>query len=333
MTLGLALRLVDRADPPYAARRRARRRSPSSSRSPTRSATSCCSRRPSGSPSTPARGGRRSICSSASIVALLVTDFVYGLVTLAGDYDGQVWLDVGWISFYLLWGAAALHPSMARARRAAPGTRARLTPLRLALLTVASLIAPAAALVGEHAPAATSTSSSSSARRSSCSAWSWRAWPAWSASRSAPSRASAMLSARGRRPRRGHERDEHLTRAACAGRRAAPASTSPRALCARRGRLRSSWSPTAELATPGLSGPATAALLCSRPTRRPAAGAARCAADRRRARADALDVLALSAAARRTACCVVSGDADPAPLAQRWRRWPPRSRSRSRARR
>ena len=66
-----------------------------------------------------------------SIVALLATDFAYGLVTLAGAYDGQVWLDVGWISFYLLWGAAALHPSMAELERAAPDRDARLTPLRL----------------------------------------------------------------------------------------------------------------------------------------------------------------------------------------------------------
>ena len=56
----------------------------------------------------------------ASIVALLATDFAYGLVTLAGAYDGQVWLDVGWISFYLLWGAAALHPSMRELEPAAP---------------------------------------------------------------------------------------------------------------------------------------------------------------------------------------------------------------------
>ena len=53
----------------------------------------------------------------SSILALLATDFAYGLVTLAGAYDGQVWLDLGWLSFYLLWGAAALHPSMATSRR------------------------------------------------------------------------------------------------------------------------------------------------------------------------------------------------------------------------
>ncbi|MEA2253150.1 MAG: hypothetical protein QOG70_3392 [Solirubrobacteraceae bacterium] len=80
---------------------------------------------------------------TASIVALLVTDFAYGLVTLSGDYHGQVGLDVGWISFYLLWGAAALHPSMRGLDQSAPERAPRLTPLRLVLLTCASLIAPA----------------------------------------------------------------------------------------------------------------------------------------------------------------------------------------------
>jgi diguanylate cyclase (GGDEF)-like protein/PAS domain S-box-containing protein len=79
----------------------------------------------------------------SSIVALLATDFAYGLITLAGNYDGQVFLDVGWISFYLLWGAAALHPSMAGLDSPAPERTPKLTPFRLALLTIASLIAPA----------------------------------------------------------------------------------------------------------------------------------------------------------------------------------------------
>ena len=56
-------------------------------------------------------------------MALLATDFAYGLVTLAGAYDGQVWLDVGWLSFYLLWGAAALHPSMRDLEQRGPGPR------------------------------------------------------------------------------------------------------------------------------------------------------------------------------------------------------------------
>src|SRR4051795_1642550 len=65
-----------------------------------------------------------------SIVALLATDFAYGLVTLAGAYNGQVWLDIGWVSFYLLWGAAALHPSMRGLERPAPERVPKLTPVR-----------------------------------------------------------------------------------------------------------------------------------------------------------------------------------------------------------
>jgi diguanylate cyclase (GGDEF)-like protein/PAS domain S-box-containing protein len=78
----------------------------------------------------------------ASIVALLATDFVYGLTTLKGTYAGQLWLDAGWIAFYVLWGAAALHPSMRELEQPAPDRDTRLTPLRFALLTAAAVIAP-----------------------------------------------------------------------------------------------------------------------------------------------------------------------------------------------
>src|SRR3954453_21240099 len=84
---------------------------------------------------------------ASSIVALLVTDFAYGVVTLQGAYDGQVILDAGWLSFYLLSGAAALHPSMRSLERPAPDRDPKLTKTRLALLTCASLIAPAVELV------------------------------------------------------------------------------------------------------------------------------------------------------------------------------------------
>ena len=80
---------------------------------------------------------------AASIVALLVTDFFYGLATLHGTYDHQLGYDLGWIAFYLLFGAAALHPSMRGLQEPVAGHESRLTPLRLALLTAASLVAPA----------------------------------------------------------------------------------------------------------------------------------------------------------------------------------------------
>jgi diguanylate cyclase (GGDEF)-like protein/PAS domain S-box-containing protein len=84
---------------------------------------------------------------SASIVSLLVTDFVYGLMLLHGTYQHQLSLDIGWIAFYLLWGAAALHPSMRELEEPSPDAEAKLTPLRLALLAGASLVAPAIELI------------------------------------------------------------------------------------------------------------------------------------------------------------------------------------------
>jgi diguanylate cyclase (GGDEF)-like protein/PAS domain S-box-containing protein len=83
----------------------------------------------------------------ASIVTLLVTDFVYGVLTLNDDFHFQVALDVGWIAFYLLWGAAALHPSMRTLEQPAPGRDERLRVTRLVFLTGASIIAPLLALV------------------------------------------------------------------------------------------------------------------------------------------------------------------------------------------
>ena len=54
---------------------------------------------------------------------------------LKNPYTHQLWLDMGWMSYYLLWGAAALHPSMRElSEPAAPLRRARLTHRRLALL-------------------------------------------------------------------------------------------------------------------------------------------------------------------------------------------------------
>ncbi len=79
----------------------------------------------------------------SSIVCLLVTDSAYNLALLKGTYDHtQLIYDVGWISYYLLWGAAALHPSMRTLEEPALNSRTRLTPLRLALLAGACLIAP-----------------------------------------------------------------------------------------------------------------------------------------------------------------------------------------------
>jgi len=77
-----------------------------------------------------------------SMVCLLTTDSAYNLALLKGTYNYQLIYDAGWIFYYLLWGAAALHPSMRSLEEPAEDPRTRLTPLRLALLGGACLIAP-----------------------------------------------------------------------------------------------------------------------------------------------------------------------------------------------
>jgi diguanylate cyclase (GGDEF)-like protein/PAS domain S-box-containing protein len=77
-----------------------------------------------------------------SIVSLLAVDSAYTYALLTDAYNHQLSYDVGWIAFYLLWGAAALHPSMRTLEEPALETRTRLTPMRLGLLAAACLIAP-----------------------------------------------------------------------------------------------------------------------------------------------------------------------------------------------
>ena len=81
----------------------------------------------------------------ASALCLLVTDTWYSLV-LIGAPDPGPFLDIGWACFYILWGAAALHPSMRtmeeRAAQPPASNRARRT-----LLLVAALSTPCLQLI------------------------------------------------------------------------------------------------------------------------------------------------------------------------------------------
>jgi diguanylate cyclase (GGDEF)-like protein/PAS domain S-box-containing protein len=79
---------------------------------------------------------------TGSIVALLFTDCAYNYALLKNAYDHQLVYDVGWIAYLVLWGAAALHPSMRTLEEPAVDARSRLTRVRLVLLTCACLIAP-----------------------------------------------------------------------------------------------------------------------------------------------------------------------------------------------
>ena len=67
----------------------------------------------------------------SSVVCLLATDSAYNYALLKNTFHHQLSFDAGWILYYLLWGAAALHPSMRALEEPAVDPRTRLTPVRL----------------------------------------------------------------------------------------------------------------------------------------------------------------------------------------------------------
>jgi diguanylate cyclase (GGDEF)-like protein len=77
-------------------------------------------------------------------VLLLVGDLGYSVMSQYASYEGGDPLDALWLMSYVLWGVAALHPSMAAAPAAQHGgERRRVGRGRLVLLTASSLLAPA----------------------------------------------------------------------------------------------------------------------------------------------------------------------------------------------
>lgn len=79
---------------------------------------------------------------SASLVSLLVADTLYAVTLRSGTYETGHLLDAGWLLFYVLFGAVALHPSMVGLSEPVPGSETKLTWQRLALLTATLMIAP-----------------------------------------------------------------------------------------------------------------------------------------------------------------------------------------------
>jgi signal transduction histidine kinase len=103
----------------------------------------------------PGRRPRAHVLLLASITAGLTADAIYGRMVLDDTYYSGHWIDSVWLIGYVLWGAAALHPSMRlSAVRDIETPRASLLG-RLALLGVASLASPAVliarAATGHHA--------------------------------------------------------------------------------------------------------------------------------------------------------------------------------------
>jgi diguanylate cyclase (GGDEF)-like protein/PAS domain S-box-containing protein len=79
-------------------------------------------------------------------LGLLGSDVGFGLAQLYGSFRLGTLTDVGWAVFYAAWGAAALHPSMRTLTQPAARQRAPSSGVRLTLIMLASLIAPAVLL-------------------------------------------------------------------------------------------------------------------------------------------------------------------------------------------
>lgn len=77
-------------------------------------------------------------------IGVLGADCVYGWIQLHGQWKVGGPTDLGWVLFYVCWGAAALHPSMRDLTRQRAWRPRHLKPLTLGLLSASALVAPIA---------------------------------------------------------------------------------------------------------------------------------------------------------------------------------------------
>jgi diguanylate cyclase (GGDEF)-like protein/PAS domain S-box-containing protein len=100
-------------------------------------------------------GGRRNpslYLMVGAVLSLLATDSVYSYLSVQGIvYAGPGLLDVGWGAFYLLWGVAALHPSMAGLTVRAVEDSGRPSWIRLVALASATLLGELVQLIADAA--------------------------------------------------------------------------------------------------------------------------------------------------------------------------------------
>jgi diguanylate cyclase (GGDEF)-like protein/PAS domain S-box-containing protein len=75
-------------------------------------------------------------------LGVLVADSAYGWIQLHGSWRVGGPTDLGWVVFYVCWGAAALHPAMRQLTVEQPRRPRELSLLMLALLSAAALTAP-----------------------------------------------------------------------------------------------------------------------------------------------------------------------------------------------
>jgi signal transduction histidine kinase len=81
----------------------------------------------------------------ASVVLLIFADELYGLSP--ATYAQATWLDSAWLLSYVLWGVAALHPSMRELSAPSPSDGPRVSSLRLVMLAGALATAPAVLVI------------------------------------------------------------------------------------------------------------------------------------------------------------------------------------------
>jgi diguanylate cyclase (GGDEF)-like protein len=79
---------------------------------------------------------------ASSLVAMLVGDVAFAVLAQADAFTSNNVVNITWLLAYVLFGAAALHPSMAALSDRAAERPRRFTRRRLSLLTGVSLIAP-----------------------------------------------------------------------------------------------------------------------------------------------------------------------------------------------
>jgi diguanylate cyclase (GGDEF)-like protein/PAS domain S-box-containing protein len=84
---------------------------------------------------------------AGSLAALLTSDIVYTVTLLNETYATGSLVDLGWLVSYLLWGAAAMHPSMQSSKTVETVGSTAITPQRLLVLAAVSLLAPVVRVV------------------------------------------------------------------------------------------------------------------------------------------------------------------------------------------
>src|SRR2546429_2406812 len=75
----------------------------------------------------------------AGLASQVIADFVYSYLNLKNAYVNGMFVDAGWIVAYGLFGAAALHPSMAEIRTLPRRTESRFPGWRVGALATATM--------------------------------------------------------------------------------------------------------------------------------------------------------------------------------------------------